>query len=794
MATHQEQRSAYKFPSNADSDKEKNSREWGMAATNAVEGRWFAKESNTSQFYVNRNRYHTLRLYAKGDQDIRRYKDEFSVNGDLSYLNLDWTPVPIIPKFVDIVVNGMQDRDFMINAQSVDPTGLANRREYIDTLRAEMQNKEELLGLQELTGVDVFENSVDSLPGSEEELQLHLQLDYKQGVEVAIENAVDYELNLNEFKNTKYRYNYDLVTIGIGAVKHQFIPGEGIKIEYVDPANLVYSDTDSRFYDDIQYAGEVKRVHVNELQKQFPNMSQDEVATLENIGGSIADNYNAVPYNRDQGDEGYVDVLFGCYKTTHNEIYKMRDTSAGVQRAILKDKNFSPPADKRSGFEKTSRTNEVIYEFVKVVGRDILLKWELAKNMIRPSLQSPKVILPYVISSPKQYKGKIYSLVKRMEKYADAIQLAHLKIQQVIQKMTPSGVFIDIEGLAEVDLGNGTRYNPQMALDMYLQTGTILGRSITDEGEFNHGRIPVQELAGSVGAQLQPLLSDYEYNLQQIRNVTGLNEARDGTTPDPKALVGVQKLAAANSNTATRHILESAEYLMRRIAEGVSLRISDLLEFSPHKEDYINAIGKYNVEILDDLKNLHHHEFGIFIEIGPDEVEKQMLQNHIQAAISRGELKIEDAVDIERIKNLKLANQMLKLKRKQRDEQEQANQQANIEKQNEGLLQVAQGTEQAKAQAQQIITQSEIQLEQTKAQLELQRLEAEKEGEKELILFKHNLEMQRAGVQMSHEDAQSTKKANADMRKEQAKGDVSAKSKANTLDGKHGGGGLLQSG
>ena len=782
------------FPSHGDPTKLKNTRDWGMRVANAVEGQWFARESNSSKFYINRNRFHTLRLYAKGDQDIRRYKDEFSVNGDLSYLNLDWTPVPIVPKFIDIVVNGMQDRAFEVQAQAVDPVASANRKDYQDTLIAEMENKDALVALQGATGVNVFENDPASLPQSSEELEIHMELDYKQGVETAMESAINYELDLNEYENIKYRMDYDLATVGLGAVKHQFIPGEGIKIDYVDPANLVYSETESRFYDDCYYFGEIRRIHVTELQVQFPWMNAEEVRMLEKMGDDTADNYNGTTYNQERQERGFVDVIFGCYKTVHNETYKIKDSSMGTPKAIEKDSSFNPPKDKRAGFERTHRSNEVIYEFVKVVGHDILLKWELQKNMIRPSLQSPKVIMPFIVASPKQYKGKIYSLVRRMEKYADAIQLINLKIQQVIQKMTPSGIFLDVDGLAEIDLGNGTSYNAQTALDMYFQTGSVIGRSLTDDGEFNHGKVPVQELPGSGGQQIGVLLQAYEYNLQQIRNVTGLNEARDGSTPDPKALVGVQKLAALNSNTATRHILESSEYLKRRLAEGLCLRINDVLEYSPTKKDYLSAIGKYNVNILEDLGKIHHHEYGIFIHLGPDEEEMAKLDAAIQASIARGELKIEDQVDIMAIPSIRLASQVLRLRRKERVETEQRLQQENIDRQNQGLIQVAQQTEQAKAQSEQAKAAAQIQIDNNKSQLDMAKLERETQLEITILEMKAQLEAQAQGVQMAHEDDQSRKKMKGEMDKEKAKtgsAPVSTKNNANTVDGKVRTGGLL---
>ena len=621
-----------------------------------------------------------------------------------------------------------------------------------------------------------------------------MELDYKQGVETAMESSINYELSKNEYDNLKYRVDYDLTTVGIGAMKHQFIPGEGIKIDYVDPANLVYSETESRFYDDCYYFGEIRRIHVTELQVQFPYLNPEQILMLEKMGDDTADNYNGTTYNQERQERGFVDVLFFCYKTIHNETYKIKESTMGTPKAIEKDSTFNPPKDKRAGFEKTSRSNEVIYEGVKVVGHSIMLKWELQKNMIRPSLHSPKVIMPYIVASPKQYKGKIYSLVRRMEKYADAIQLINLKIQQVIQKMTPSGIFIDVDGLAEIDLGNGQSYNAQTAIDMYLQTGTVVGRSLTDDGEFNNGRVPIQELQGSGGQQIQVLLAAYEYNLQQIRNVTGLNEARDGSQPDPKALVGVQKLAALNSNTATKHILESGEYIKRRLAEGLALRINDVLDYSPTKKDYITSIGKYNVGILEHLGKMSAHEYGIFINLGPDEEEQAKLDAAIQAAISRGELKIEDQLEIMEIRNVRLANQVLRLRREKRVADEQKMQQENIDRQNEGLIQVAQQTEQAKAQMESAKAAAQIEVDNNKAQHEMAKLQRETELEIQIIQVKAQIEQQSQGMQMVHEDNQNNKKASAEIRKERQKqhnAPVSTGSKANTVDGKIGSGGLL---
>ena len=192
-----------------------------------------------------------------------------------------------------------------------------------------------------------------------------------------------------------------------------------------------------------------------------------------------------------------------------------------------------------------------------------------------------KVKMNYSIVAPRMYNGRIESLVGRITGFADMIQLTHLKLQQVMAKMVPDGVYLDADGLAEIDLGNGTNYNPQEALNMFFQTGSVIGRSFTSEGDMNPGKVPIQEInSSSKGGKLQSLIGTYNYYLQMIRDVTGLNGARDGSMPDTNALVGIQKLAAANSNTATRHILNSGLFLTAETAEKLSLRISDILAVS----------------------------------------------------------------------------------------------------------------------------------------------------------------------------------------------------------------------
>ena len=725
------------FPSQAVSDMEKLSEEYGLEVATAIRQEWF--EGSTSKYDGNLNEYHKLRLYARGEQSIQKYKNELSINGDLSYLNLDWKPVPIIPKFVDIVVNGMAQRNYEINAFSQDDFGISKRTEYMESILRDMRSKEYNDLAQQQFGVDLYENDKDTLPDTEEELALHMQLNYKQAVELAEEQAINVLLENSDYELIKRRCLYDLTVLGIGATKTTFDWANGAKAEYVDPANLVYSYTESPYFDDIYYVGEVKEIPINELVSEFPNLTEEDIKEIVNTSGSST--YRGGANYKSTTDKNKVQVLYFNYKTHMNDVYKLKTLNNGGEKVIQKDDTFNPPLKNMDGtFSKLERVVETIYEGVYVVGCNKLLKWKMMDNMMRSDSDFNTVKMSYQIVAPRMYRGRIESLVSRITGFADTIQLTHLKLQQVMARMVPDGVYLDADGLAEVDLGNGTNYNPQEALNMFFQTGSVIGRSFTADGDPNPGKVPIQQINNGVNSgKLQSLIATYNYYLQMIRDVTGLNEARDGSTPDKNALVGVQKLAAANSNTATRHILQSMLYVTAEVAECLSLRISDIIEYSPTKEAFIKAIGAHNVATLEELKELHLHDFGIFIELMPDEEEKAMLENNIQVALSQKLIDLDDAIDLRNVRNVKLANQLLKIKRRKKQERDQILQQQNIQAQSQANAQAQQVAAQAEVQKNQAKAQVDAQLEQSKNELKIQYLEEEARVKKELMEFEFSL-------------------------------------------------------
>jgi len=717
------------FPTQMANDAEKASDSFGLQVGQAIQYEWFRKDGNSCRYYSQWRDFHKVRLYARGEQSVAKYKNELAIDGDLSYLNLDWTPVPILPKFVDIVVNGMSERLFKVKAYAQDAMSQAKRSKYQDMLEGQMAAKDILTIVKEKTGVDGFMMDPEELPETDEEMSLYMQLNYKPAIEIAEEEAINTIFDENHYEDTRRRIDYDTVVLGIGVAKHEFLPGAGVQISYVDPANIVYSYTEDPQFKDCFYWGEIKTVPLTELLKIDQSLTNEDLQEISQYSQGWYNYYNVAQfYENSLFSRDSCTLLYFNYKTTKKIVYKKKILEGGGSRVIQKDDTFNPPNEmmEEGNFEKIEKTIDVWYEGIMVMGTNILLKWNLSQNMVRPKSATQHALPNYVACAPRMYKGVIESLTRRMIPFTDLIQITHLKLQQVIARVVPDGVFIDADGLNEIDLGNGAAYNPEDALRLYFQTGSVIGRSFTQDGDFNNARVPITQLTSNSGAsKTQMLLANYNHYMDMIRSVTGLNEARDGSNPDPNSLVGVQKLAALNSNTATRHILESGLYIYRTLAEALTYRVADVLEYSDFREEFINKIGKYNVSILDEISDLYIYDFGIFIEVSPDEEQKAQLEANIQMALSKGDINLEDAIDIREIRNLKLANQLLKMKRvkKQDREEKMAMQKQAITAQQQ--LQSQQMAGETAMQKIQADLQSKMRILQATNQLEIQKMEFE---------------------------------------------------------------------
>ena len=741
------------FPDQFVSDSTKDTMEYGLQIGQAIQYEWFRRDNGSCRFYNQWNEFMRLRLYARGEQSVAKYKNELAIDGDLSYLNLDWSPVPIIPKFVDIVVNGMSDRLFKVKAYAEDALSAEKRNEFQEMIEGEVLAKPLFQQIDQDFGINVFQTNEDELPESDEEMELFMNMKYKPAIEIAEEEAINTLMAENHYNDIRSRVDYDLATIGIGITKHDFLKGAGVKLDYVDPANVVYSYTEDPYFKDCFYWGEIKTVPMTELIKIDPSLTNEDLNQIAKYSQSWYNYFNTSQfYENSMFYRDTATLMYFNYKTTHSFVYKRKKLADGTYKTVEKDDQFNPPQEmmEEGNFERVEKKIDVWYDGVMVMGTNILLKWELAENMVRPKSSNQFAMPNYVASAPRMYKGGLESLVRRMIPFADLIQMTHLKIQQVVSRVVPDGVFIDADGLNEVDLGTGNTYNPEDALRLYFQTGSVVGRSYTQDGEFNNARVPIQQLTANSGAsKMQMLIANYNHYLDMIRAVTGLNEARDGSTPDPNSLVGVQKLAALNSNTATRHILQGSLYITRTIAECLSIRTADILQYADFKDEFAMQIGKYNLKILEDIKELYMYDFGIFIEMAPDEEEKAMLEQNIQMALSQKDISLEDAIDIREINNLKMANQLLKLKRKKKQEAEQQQRQQEQQMQAQMQMQAQQAKSQGEMQKIQMESQAKIQYRQADVAFEIEKLKNEAELKRQLMQTEFEFQMQLKGLEQS---------------------------------------------
>jgi hypothetical protein len=744
------------FPDQFASDSTKDKVEYGLRIGQAIQYEWFRRDGGSCRFYNQWGEFMRLRLYARGEQSVAKYKNELAIDGDLSYLNLDWTPIPIIPKFVDIVVNGMSDRLFKVKVYAEDAMSAEKRNQFQEMIEKEMISKDMIMQAEQDFGMELFQTPSDELPESDDELELYMQMKYKPAIEIAEEEAINTLLAENHYNDIRSRVDYDIATLGLGITKHEFLLGTGVKLEYVDPANVVYSYTEDPYFKDCFYWGEIKTVPITELIKIDPDLTNEDLEEISKHSQSWYNYFNnAQFYQNSLFHRDTATLMYFNYKTTHSFVYKRKKLNDGAFKTVEKDDQFNPPQEKmdEGEFERIEKRIDVWYEGVMVMGTNIILKWKLSENMVRPKSSNQYALPNYIACAPRMYKGGLESLVRRMIPFADLIQMTHLKIQQVVSRVVPDGVFIDADGLNEVDLGSGNAYNPEDALRLYFQTGSVVGRSYTQDGEYNNARVPITQLTSNSGAsKMQMLIANYNHYLDMIRQVTGLNEARDGSMPDPNSLVGVQKLAALNSNTATRHILQASLYITKTIAEALSIRTADILEYSDFADEFAMQIGKYNVNIIDEIKNLYLHDFGIFIEMAPDEEQQAMLEQNIQMALSKENISLEDAIDIRELNNIKMANQLLKLKRKKKQEAEQAQKAQEQQMQAQMQMQAQQAQAQLDAQKTQMETQSKIQIKESEMQFDVQKLQMEAQLKEQLMQTEFNFQMQLKGVEQSQLD------------------------------------------
>ena len=710
----------------------KASEEYGIQFGKLIEYEWFyIKSGNTSnEFNDKRLKMDEQRRYARGEQDTGIVKKLITDGTDgESFTNYDFRPIQLLPKFIKLVVNQMVERLYEIDAQAVDGISQGLRDDYKDILQKNMYAKDMLKDAKDLLGVDLVPSGLGEIPDSDAEIDLHMKLKYKPSIEIAIEQAIKYTLELNEYDELQKRNLKDLVEIGVSALHHRTDHIKGIIAEYRDPADMVWAYPTKSNFDNVNYYGVVRRLTINEVQRlSGKKFTPEELEKFKNVSNEWQ-GYNRISnefwYRGEDLTSYMVDVLDFTFKTTKTTKFKKKYKKNGGFSITEKESNFMKS---ESQFEKEEEQGfkdydiledvaEVWYEGSMILGSDMLFNYRECTNMVRPEgFINNKVSSNYIVYAPEIYQGRIQSLVDRVIQYVDQLQQISVKIQQFVAKAKPNGIWIDVDGLQELDLGDGNNFGPLDLIRYYDETGNLLGTSRTTEGGYTNGALPIKELNNGAMAGLEQLMNSYNFHFQMFRDSIGIGQGADGTLPDPRTSNGAIQATQTSSNVATRYILDAQLKMTQYLANGLSLRLKDIFKYSNLKKAYINSIGRANVGVLKSIKNLHLHDFGITIKLKPDAQDRAMLENNIQAEIAAGNLGTEDGIDIRKISNISIANEMLKIRKEKREKEVHKRELEKIEANGKASQQAAQAAIAAKA--------DEINLEK-EAKKELLILEAE---------------------------------------------------------------------
>ena len=719
------------YPSPFVNDKVKETKEYGLSYFKKMYEDWAGKSNQA--YEAKRRRFLKNRRYAEGIQDVAKYKDLLDVEGDTSYLNLDWSQVSIVPKFTDVVVNGLINQDYDVLASAVDDIAVDEKQMAKQQMITKMLANPFLEKMSQMTGQDLQDKGF--IPSDMDEVEIHMQLNHKLEYEIAIEQVIKYVMENNNFEEVKHRLLRDLVVLNIGVIKTDTHKERGVVINYVDPINFVTSYSTNPSFSGIQHAGEVRTITISELKKMASDqLTEEEYETIANLYRGKNGNPNSYSnaYTYDSSTESYsfeyddfsVDILEGEFLSINKYNFEKKENNFGTFSINKKDYDYEPSKKTKTKREKISKDIKVVYKGKYFIGTDYIFDYALAENMTRKDSDLSETSLSYIVYAPNLFRMVNKSLVERMIPFADQIQIAHLKLQQLIAKARPKGLMIEVGGLEGVVKWDGGELNPLELQNIYDQTGNFYYRRKDDDGNMTNYP-PIQELENGIGRDVVQLIQIYNHNLQMIRDVTGINEMRDASTPDKDSLVGVQKMALLASNNATRGINSAYLNIVKRMSEEITLRAKDILLYDKPFKIYTSALGKGTMNVLKVNKDVGLHEYGITLQVAPDDQERAMLEQNIQISLAQKELKLEDAMLIRDVKNIKLANQLLAVRRKRHMQEQQmiAQQQSQMNAQMQ--QQSLQMNAQIKEREAQVEGQVESQLLQIKGQNEQNRLQAE---------------------------------------------------------------------
>lgn len=754
------------FPDIFAEDSVKDTYEYALQWAKAIESEWFQSETGElGRYQTSRQWYDKLRSYARGEQDTSIYErllgikdDKTNGNGNNAanrkiFTNYDLRPIQVIPKFVKLLTNQMSERLFEVKADAIDTYSQGVKQAKRDNLERMRVSKPIIKDAKELLGIDMIPGmEIDDIPETSQEIEMRMNMSEKLKIEIAEEEALKFSLELSDYKEISNRVVEDITVLGKGVVKHETDIDKGVIAKYVDPADFVHSYPTHRNYSDVNYFGEIKHMNVTDVQRlSGDRFTTDELREMAASSGKYPyfygysnDNYYRT---QDIGNTKVV-VLHFTFKANNHITYKKKYNKNGGFKMIEKDNNFKKTSEEYKGYDSKRGYMEIWYEGYYVIGSDQIFNYKKAENMVRPEGDLRKTFAPYIVYSPDLYQNRSKSIVSTIIPYVDQMQQIHIKLQQFIAKAKPPGIHIDLSGIEALDLGDGNTMTFEDLIRFTNETGNTLGRSLNEEGEYNPGANPIRNVPNGFMGGINELAFVFNHYMNLVRDAIGIPVGADASTPHPDMAVGVQQQLALNSNTATRHILEGSLNITQRLCTAMSLRMKDVLKYPNLRSAYERGIGRYNMEIIDQIKDLSLRDFAIFISLKPDVEEKQRLQGAIQIALQGGLITLSDAIDIEQVDNIKYANEVLKINLAKRKKESQEEEQQRIMATGEANAVASERAAQAKMQENQLKSQTELAAIEAKTQGKIRELEAEKLAKQELMEQEFQYKLRLTGIEV----------------------------------------------
>lgn len=633
-----------------------------------------------------KQRIQYLRRLRMGLQHSHEFLDLAKDDDANTYANLDLAPPSVIPKFTEILVNKILRQDYYVKLTASDSHSLKVKQAF----------KEEAIKrifiYHTLKNV-AAENGIDAEPvpppfATPDDLEVHMMSDFKLSTEIASEKGVDFIMNSqHDYQEILRNVLNDLVTADLACTKTDYCSDGSVKLRWVDVENVVYSFSNEGDFRKIQHAGELVVMTISELRKRATDLHEDDIKKIaQSVAGknnnpdrySSTASYNQFNQPYYEYDSFQVTVLDFQFLSTCELVYEKKETKDGYSRIVKRDESYELPKNSKYKRELKKKHYTAKFGGYFVLGTEYIFGYGEKTSPLRKANNLFETEIDYTFYSTTWNKGQSYSFVQKIEPYAKQMANAHVKLQQMIAKARPNGVTIDIGGLKQIDLhGTGSQASPLDLQAVYDQTGNFYWNSMDEDGETMN-RFPMQELANGVSVNgIRALIEIYNFNLQIIRDVTGLNEFTDASTPSSEALVGIQQAAQESSNNATYGVDLAWKNITKRTAMKVLLCLQESIR--KNKGIYADVIGEASEEVLDIINRFPKQTFLIDIELAPTRDEKIMLEQAMGRALEQQTLTFEDMYLIRNAKNFKVAQVLLGIKTRRNMERMRAEQQEDMQ-------------------------------------------------------------------------------------------------------------------